>query len=66
MVMNMDLPVKYGTAAIIGVLAILGVAMFDDVGIPLGPELLIVTIGLIPLYILYRIGRWVVGLIQSP
>ncbi|WP_149031590.1 hypothetical protein [Haloquadratum walsbyi] len=62
----MDLPVKYGTAAIIRVLAILGVAMFDDVGIPLDPELLIVTIGVIPLYILYRIGRWVVGLIQSP
>jgi hypothetical protein len=57
----MDLPVKLGTAIIATVLTILAVAVASGVGIPAGPELLLVTVLAIPLYVVYRVGRWAVG-----
>lgn len=61
----MDLPVKPGTALIVSALALLVLAIAAGVGLPGGPELLLVTVVVIPLYILYRVGRWVYGQIAG-
>lgn len=57
---------RKGTVTIAVVLAALLAAIALGVGIPFGPELLLLLVGVgIPGYVLYRVGEWVYTRLSS-
>ena len=57
---------RRGTKLILGALVTLGIAIVLGVGVPAGPEaLLILIIVVIPGYILYRVALWIMSFFRG-